>query len=190
MEFDCAGDLESSCADMVDMCGKWAKEGECQKNEEYMKANCMLSCNICKPTGQPWEISYKRSYDYLHIVERTRQGVWTAPFAFGMLLIKSHALPAIMSTFFNVTADAPTYSWATSTMIAHSVRKAGGHIYVSNLQYFGNIIDDTDYPETRANPDLYLIENNGPEWEETYLHPSYSNWRSLGMANDSRDGHV
>ncbi len=39
-------------------------------------------------------------------------------------------------------------------------------------------------------PDLYMIENNLPEWEKTYIHANYSHWQHLGMANDSIDGHV
>eukprot|EP00884_Botryococcus_braunii_P014162 jgi/Botrbrau1/22747/Bobra.0132s0080.1 len=35
------------CVDDNEMCGVWAKSGECSKNPGYMKAACRKSCNTC-----------------------------------------------------------------------------------------------------------------------------------------------
>lgn len=153
-----------------------------------MQTNCALSCALCTPAREPWKIDYKRSFDYLAIVNRQNTGVWSVPIAFGAVLIRANLLPSILQNI--NTTDAPTNTWATGTLLAHAIRRAGFQIYVTNLLHFGNLIDDTDYPEGKVHPDLYMIENNLPEWKEYYLHPDYYTWRQLGMANDSLDGHV
>lgn len=42
----------SSCTDMFDGCAKWAADGECTINPEYMLYACAKSCSACKLTPQ------------------------------------------------------------------------------------------------------------------------------------------
>ena len=39
--------LHSGCSDNDTSCVEWAKSGECEKNAEWMKENCMKSCEQC-----------------------------------------------------------------------------------------------------------------------------------------------
>lgn len=42
----------TSCSDMYDDCPKWAQDGECNINPEYMLYACAKSCSACKLTPQ------------------------------------------------------------------------------------------------------------------------------------------
>jgi hypothetical protein len=42
----------SSCTDSFDDCAKWAANGDCNINPEYMLYNCPSSCNACSLTPQ------------------------------------------------------------------------------------------------------------------------------------------
>ena len=41
--------LRVPCIDDDDRCSKWAGQGECQKNAQYMLVNCRKSCSSCIP---------------------------------------------------------------------------------------------------------------------------------------------
>lgn len=43
---------DASCVDLYDGCPKWADNGECTINPEYMLYNCAKSCSACKLTPQ------------------------------------------------------------------------------------------------------------------------------------------
>ena len=38
-----------ACSDDHSSCGSWADGGECDKNKDFMKSSCALSCGHCKP---------------------------------------------------------------------------------------------------------------------------------------------
>lgn len=42
----------TSCVDFYNDCPKWAKNGECKVNPEYMLYNCKASCSACKLNPQ------------------------------------------------------------------------------------------------------------------------------------------
>jgi hypothetical protein len=44
---------EFDCKDVHKNCEDWAKNGECEKNPEYMKKDCQKSCNICGGGATP-----------------------------------------------------------------------------------------------------------------------------------------
>ena len=35
------------CVDANSRCGDWAKAGECSRNPQFMRSNCMKSCDLC-----------------------------------------------------------------------------------------------------------------------------------------------
>ena len=39
---------EGSCRDLDSRCDYWAKRGECNKNVEFMRRNCQMSCKFCE----------------------------------------------------------------------------------------------------------------------------------------------
>lgn len=43
---------DANCADNYDSCAKWAANGECRANPEFMLYNCAGSCKACKLSPQ------------------------------------------------------------------------------------------------------------------------------------------
>jgi len=41
------GVINPNCMDNHELCSEWASAGECSKNPNYMRPNCMKSCNTC-----------------------------------------------------------------------------------------------------------------------------------------------
>ena len=39
--------LEENCRDETAACAKWAAEGECERNADYMSDSCRRSCKLC-----------------------------------------------------------------------------------------------------------------------------------------------
>eukprot|EP00965_Chrysotila_dentata_P215429 6188778-Pleurochrysis_carterae.AAC.1 len=37
----------AGCADVNEHCAVWAESGECDRNTQYMHANCARSCDTC-----------------------------------------------------------------------------------------------------------------------------------------------
>ena len=45
--------VADDCRDKNQYCPDWAAAGECERNPQWMTANCLVSCNVCDPdTGQ------------------------------------------------------------------------------------------------------------------------------------------
>jgi len=44
----CGLHKDKECKDYFDSCGKWAKDGECESNNWWMKENCGIACKTCK----------------------------------------------------------------------------------------------------------------------------------------------
>ena len=173
------------------MCKKWAALGKCDDSEDaYVKENCQLTCGVCHNFEDPWSIGYKRSFDYVPIVEKTRKGIWSVPFTFGVTLISKSVFTLVNAAMVQGFDEVIPSAWGSSTTFAHSMRKAGLHLYLSNLVEYGHLIDFSDYPVHARHPDLYMIDNNPIEFQEVYIHPDYNTWRELGMGVDPRDGHV
>mmetsp|Transcript_82039 Transcript_82039/g.171722 ORF Transcript_82039/g.171722 Transcript_82039/m.171722 type:complete len:467 (-) Transcript_82039:78-1478(-) len=43
-----AGSAAADCSDASSSCGAWAAAGECNKNPDWMKGNCKVSCKVCQ----------------------------------------------------------------------------------------------------------------------------------------------
>lgn len=43
---------DPNCKDHHELCSFWASKGECEKNPDYMRLNCQISCNTCKNKKQ------------------------------------------------------------------------------------------------------------------------------------------
>ena len=71
------GDFDAQCSDDHASCHAWATLGECEKNADFMQANCALSCELCSPALPAAQVDYKRSFDYNQIVQREQAGLWS-----------------------------------------------------------------------------------------------------------------
>jgi hypothetical protein len=55
----CDGELASGCEDKMDGCEDWSSQGQCQRNHDFMMANCQKACNACPPAPPPTPPSFK-----------------------------------------------------------------------------------------------------------------------------------
>ena len=172
------------------MCGKWKAEGKCDESDSFVMESCPLACGSCQRFEDPWSVGYKRSFDYITIVNQLRKGVWNVPHTFAVTLISKSVFGLVQSAMFNGFEDVISSAWGSATTFSYSMRKAGLHLYMSNLKEYGHLIDSTDYPSNARHPDLYMVAQNPIEFREVYIHPDYDKWPELSMATDPHDGHV
>jgi len=54
------------------------------------------------------------------------------------------------------------------------MREKGDFFYVSNLAKWGHLVSTENFDTSHINCELWEIANNRVDWEQRYLHPSYS----------------
>ena len=109
---------------------------------------------------------YARSFDYFDIIHGDIKGVWNAAYIAEVMLIDRDALIK------GINFDSPEFS---SDMAGPTyLRKKGRFMYSDNLVEYGRLTDATDFDVSRKHPDLYMLFDNRPDWEEMYLHENFS----------------
>ena len=124
---------------------------------------------------------YKKSFDYLDIINYDKSGCWNVPHVSGNLLIQKEYLPQIQE-FYNNTSGNGWYS--KSMNFCYNCRKNNISMYVVNLEKYGYIIETKDeIPDDAIHRSLYKFETNPDEWAKKYLHPDFynsiNNWEKL-----------
>lgn len=99
---------------------------------------------------------YKRSFDYLDIVNYTRKSVWNVPYLTGVYLIKRTFLEKNPNVYANATADLDMH-------FCKNVRNTNTFMYITNMNVYGYVDDLT----------IYDIDNTN--WEKKYIHPEFKN---------------
>ena len=133
---------------------------------------------------------YKRSYDYFDIIEGKKQGCWNVPYITGTYLIKRKIIELVPNLFTeNMDMD-------IDMRLCHNLRMHNIFMYITNLSYFGSILNIEDESTTENLTEnisenisetnngeltLYDILTRREEWEKKYLHPEYyQNKNNLG----------
>lgn len=109
---------------------------------------------------------YKRSDDYVAIVQRTRTGLWNVPYMYGVYLVQKRHLP-VMSQFRLDTG------YDNDMVLCSTFRDKVIFIYVDNEIYYGHLVDSENYETTHKHNDLYMIFDNRYTWEKKYIHEDY-----------------
>ncbi|XP_076320544.1 LOW QUALITY PROTEIN: procollagen lysyl hydroxylase [Tachypleus tridentatus] len=112
---------------------------------------------------------YSRSSDYLEIVKNNRRGVWNVPFISGAYLIHGSLLKKKESfpSFIHGLLD-------PDMAFCKNLRDKGMFMYVTNMEYFGHLINSETFDTSHVHNDLYEIYTNQLDWEEKYIHKNYS----------------
>ncbi|CAJ0606927.1 unnamed protein product [Cylicocyclus nassatus] len=115
---------------------------------------------------------YRRSEDYMDIVQHKRSGIWNVPFINAAVLINREKMKALKTPFYyekNLDADMSFCKWA---------RDHGHFMYVDNEYYFGFLIVSDEFAETlqkgKLHPEMWELFENREIWESRYLHKDYS----------------
>ena len=100
---------------------------------------------------------YKRSFDYLNIINYERKAIWNVPYLTGIYLIKREIIeqnPNIYYENSNLDID---------MRFCKNIRKKNIFMYVSNMDNYG-YIDENEFT-------IYDIDHI--KWEEKYIHHEY-----------------
>lgn len=115
---------------------------------------------------------YKRSFDYIDIINGVKRGCWNVPYITGTYLMKRNVATAVPNIFIdNNRMD-------LDMRMCYNLRKANIFMYVSNISDYGQInmtktIVLSQIPTNVNEVSLFEIFNRKDEWEKKYLHPLY-----------------
>lgn len=111
---------------------------------------------------------YKRSFDYMNIVEGKQRACWNMPYINGVYLIKRTVLERIGDIFTNnATTD-------IDMRFCQNLRENGISMYITNLAAYGYIEESSPEPVDVAEElTMYDLFTRRDEWEKKYLHPKY-----------------
>lgn len=147
---------------------------------------------------------YARSQDYVDLVKREREGLWSAAHTMNAQLMSGRFISDNLSAAHNNNSNetekaavvALTYreqvaagqtgetSKPPALVFASQLRAANVQQHLLNTHDFGHLVDPTSYNISLTNPDFYQLEDNVLDWERTYLHENYS--RLLDEDEDER----
>lgn len=101
---------------------------------------------------------YKRSFDYIDIINYKRKGCWNVPYITGTFLIKRDVIikiPNLFSDNSDIDID---------MRMCLNLRNNDIFMYINNMHIYGYI---------NENVTIYDIFNHRKEWESKYLHPTF-----------------
>lgn len=109
---------------------------------------------------------YKRSEDYVAIVQRTRMGMWNVPYVNGAYLVQKRHLPVLSSFPLDTGVD-------VDMVICKTLRDKLIFMYIDNELYYGHLIDSDNMEANHKHSDLWEIFDNRYTWEKKYIHEDY-----------------
>lgn len=123
---------------------------------------------LVKKRGQAWSNFwgaignkgyYKRSFDYMDIVNGIKKGCWNVPYLTGVYMMKRDIVQQYPNMYFkdNNVKD-------IDMRFCNNMRKKGIFMYVENNKEYGYIHEEVN---------IYSLHDNKAAWEQKYLHPEY-----------------
>jgi len=110
---------------------------------------------------------YKRSADYLDIVQLKQTGLWNVPYMNGAYLVQKRHLKTLSAVDLRDTTLDPDIA------ICKHLRDKNVFMYVHNEIYYGHLVDSEHIEMSRLHPDLYMIFDNKYTWERKYLNSEF-----------------
>ena len=111
---------------------------------------------------------YARSPDYMDIVAYKKVGLWNVPYINTVYLLHGSLMKKIQNAFTRVDVKDPDMHFA------ENLRDKGIFMYVSNMKYYGNLVNFDDFDTSHLHNDFYQIFQNSYNWEQKYIHENYS----------------
>ncbi|XP_065219418.1 procollagen-lysine,2-oxoglutarate 5-dioxygenase-like [Planococcus citri] len=111
---------------------------------------------------------YKRSFDYMDIVNRKKRGLWNVPYISSCYLINA--------TILNSELLRPQYSYRDldyDMAFCAQMRIKDIYMHVDNRKDFGHLINLEGFDVTKKNPEVYELFANKWDWEQRYLNSEY-----------------
>ena len=105
----------------------------------------------------------------MDILERKRVGIWNVPFVSGCYLMSGSAVHGeriLKSQKAAITFSDPDES-DPNVAFARNMRDGLRiHLYVSNTEEFGTLVDTEGFRKDRLNNDLYTVISNPKLWDK------------------------
>lgn len=118
---------------------------------------------------------YKRSFDYLNIINYEKKGCWNVPYITNIYLIKRNIIEKYPNLFIennNLEID---------MRMCYHFRQNDIFMYVSNMVHFGyfNFRTENDISnENDTEMSIFDLFKKKEKWEEKYLHPKYYKYKT------------
>jgi hypothetical protein len=140
-----------------------------------MTALCPKVCGTCRSDDPP---GYRRSPDYIPRVLRELVGTAVVPHIFGAFLVATPTLAHVLSTAAAASDPTPAGSFYQSDVrFLHWLSAARVVAHVTNVLFFGYLVDPTGYNAGKKHPALFLVEKNPDAFGALYLHRDYARFR-------------
>ncbi|XP_067945709.1 multifunctional procollagen lysine hydroxylase and glycosyltransferase LH3-like [Watersipora subatra] len=114
---------------------------------------------------------YASGENYKEIVSYEQMGIWNVPYTSGVQLIKGRKLSLLPAEPYSAGDLFPPQDYDVA--FAYQARKAGLFLHVTNLEYYGHLMNPDSYDTSRAAPDLHEQMTNKVDWEQHYLHEDF-----------------
>ncbi|CAH1775740.1 unnamed protein product [Owenia fusiformis] len=110
---------------------------------------------------------YKRSDDYMEIIEYRKKGIWNVPYMANVILVHGHRLEELRGAFLNGDLD-------PDMAFCKTLRDKGVFMYVMNkADDYGHLINSDNVDPTHVHEEMYQMFDNRQDWERKYIHPDY-----------------
>jgi len=109
---------------------------------------------------------YKRSPDYMDIINYNKVGLFNVPHVAHCYLINGTLLKSFTPEYIDPRMD-------PDIKFCQSIRDAGYFIYLNNEINYGHLTDPDNYNISLILPELYEIFTNIKDWKARYIHPDY-----------------
>ncbi|CAF1410609.1 unnamed protein product [Adineta steineri] len=109
---------------------------------------------------------YKRSADYLDIINYNRTGIFNVPHIAHCYLINGSLLKSFTPQYIDMRTD-------PDLKFCQSLRDDGHFIYLTNEIKYGHLIDPDNFNTSLIIPELYEVFSNLHDWKARYIHPDY-----------------
>ncbi|GAU97710.1 hypothetical protein RvY_08960 [Ramazzottius varieornatus] len=111
---------------------------------------------------------YARSEDYGEILDYTKRGIWNVPYIRNAYMIRSDVIKNHFVPFVEQGVADVDITWCKN------MREQGRLMYLSNLQYYGHLVNSESFDITLTKPEFYQLVNNKLDWEYRYIHQDYN----------------
>ncbi|CAF4598213.1 unnamed protein product [Rotaria socialis] len=109
---------------------------------------------------------YRRSPDYLDIINYNKTGLFNVPHISNCYLINGTFLKKFTPQYIDPSTD-------PDVKFSQSIRDAGFFLYVNNELTYGHLMDPDNFNTSLIIPELYEIFTNFLDWKARYIHPDY-----------------
>ncbi|CAF0971601.1 unnamed protein product [Didymodactylos carnosus] len=109
---------------------------------------------------------YRRSPDYLEIINYEKIGLFIVPYIAHCYLINGTLLQRFTPQYEDANID-------PDVKFSMSMRDSDHFLWIINEMTYGHLVDPDNFNISLIRPEMYEIFNNVKDWKARYIHPDY-----------------